>query len=55
MEKDDLSIGSDASIVVLNPEEQEDAVVGILVDMVKKLLKLKKISYKKPSLKERRV
>ncbi|URW79844.1 chemotaxis protein CheW [Xiashengella succiniciproducens] len=41
MEKDDLSIGSDASIVVLNPEEQEDAVVGILVDMVKEVIETK--------------
>lgn len=41
MEKEDLSTGSDASIIVLNPEGQEDAVIGILVDMVKEVIETK--------------
>ncbi|HBG86292.1 MAG TPA: chemotaxis protein CheW [Marinilabiliaceae bacterium] len=42
MEKEELSTGTDASIIVLDPIDQQDATIGFLVDMVKEVIQTKR-------------
>ena len=42
MEKEELSTGTDASIIVLEPLDQQDATIGFLVDMVKEVIQTKR-------------
>jgi purine-binding chemotaxis protein CheW len=42
LDKKDVSNGADTSIIVINPTDQQDARLGVLVDMVKEVIETKR-------------
>ncbi len=42
LEKEDITNGADTSIIVISPTDQQDARLGILVDMVKEVIETKR-------------
>ncbi len=42
LDKKDITNGADTSIIVINPSEQQDARLGVLVDMVKEVIETKR-------------
>lgn len=42
LDKENITNGADTSIIVINPSDQQDARLGVLVDMVKEVIETKR-------------